>query len=556
MEGRTIPICKRLILLSLLATPAVAGASVEPDGALHAYARARMADGDGALTLAVANYREALRQDPARIEIARRSYAQAMESGDRLLARQSAQLLDDAGALPRDGTLLRIGDALIAKDWAGAQAMTDRMVEEGNFAFLAPIIRSWISLGESRYAPPVIDGKDRFAALGLRYADEHIAFQALARRDLATAVPAIRKALAIRSGDGATLRLAFAGQLAARGAKTEALVLLPVGSANFARARADIERGKLPRPISAAVTPAQGFARLLSRLAVDVSSDNGAGTLGLRLARIATFADPDSPEIHMVAARLLTAQNHAAGGAAEAGKVPAKDWYGAVAQAELIDALAAAGDMDGALTQAQAQADEPGAEAERQVRLGRLLAQKQDFDGAAAAFRAAQAGYALDQMPWTLLLFEGSALEQGKRWDEARAVLERAAKIAPNEPVILNYLGYAQIERRQNVEAALELLKKASALKPQDASITDSLGWAQFVTGNVDAAVPVLERAAAAAPTDSTINEHLGDALWVAGRRYEARYAWAAASVFAEGDVAERLAAKRKEGMKPEYAAP
>jgi len=100
------------------------------------------------------------------------------------------------------------------------------------------------------------------------------------------------------------------------------------------------------------------------------------------------------------------------------------------------------------------------------------------------------------------------------------------------------------------------LLKKASALKPQDASITDSLGWAQFVTGNVREAVPVLERAAAAAPTDSTINEHLGDALWVAGRRYEARYAWAAASVFAEGDVAERLAAKRKEGMKPEYAAP
>jgi Flp pilus assembly protein TadD len=555
-EGRTIPICKRLILLSLLATPAVAGASVEPDGALHAYARARMADGDGALTLAVASYREALKQDPARIEIARRSYAQAMESGDRLLARQSAALLDAAGALPRDGTLLRIGEALTAKDWAGARTMTDRMVEEGNFAFLAPIIRSWISLGEGQYAPAVIDGKDRFAALGLRYADEHMAFQALAQRDLATAVPAIRKALAIRIGDGAPLRLAFAGQLAARGAKPEALMLLPVGSANFARARADIEKGKLPKSLRAGVTPAQGFARLLSRLALDVSADAGASTLGLRLARIATFADPDGADIHIVAARLLTAQDHAAGGAAEAGKVPPKDWYAALAQAELIDALAAAGDIDGALTLARLQAAEPGAEVERQVRLGRLLSQKQDFEGAAAAFRAAQAGFASDQMPWTLLLFEGSALEQGKRWDEARAVLEQAAAMAPNEPVILNYLGYAQIERRQNVEAALALLKKASALKPQDASITDSLGWAQFVTGNVDDAVPVLERAAAAAPTDSTINEHLGDALWVAGRRYEARYAWAAASVFAEGDVAERLAAKRKEGMKPEYAAP
>ncbi|MEC3911204.1 tetratricopeptide repeat protein [Sphingobium sp. CR2-8] len=536
--------------------PTPAGASVDPSGPLHAYARARMADGDGALGQAVASYREALQQDPARLEIARRAYVQALESGDRSLTRQSAILLDAAGALPRDGTLLLIGEALTAKDWVAARSLTDRMMEEGNFAFIGPLVRSWISLGEETYAPPVINGKDRFASLGLRYVDEHTALQALARRDLAAAVPAIRRALAIRSGDGAAPRLAFAGQLAAQGAKAEALMLLPVGSASFARARADIEKGKRLKAWGAATTPAQGYARLLSRLALDVSADTNVSPLGLRLARIATFADPGGAEPHIIAAHLLTTQGHPAGGATEARKVSVDGWYGAMAQAELIDALAAAGDLDGALMLARAQAAEPGAEAERHVRLGRLLAQKQDFDGAAAAFRQAQAGYAVDQMPWTLLLFEGSALEQGNRWDEARAVLERAAAIAPNEPTILNYLGYAQIERRQNVGAALELLKKASALKPQDASITDSLGWAQFVTGNVDAAVPVLERAAAGAPTDSTINEHLGDALWTAGRRYEARYAWAAASVFAEGDAAARLAAKRKIGMTPEYAAP
>jgi tetratricopeptide (TPR) repeat protein len=560
VEDRIIPICKRLILFAMLTTqvawPTLAGASVDPQGALHAYARARLADGDGALSLAVASYREALQQDPTRMEIARRSYIQGLESGDRQLALRSAKLLEAAAALPRDGTLLLIGEALTAKNWVGARGLIDRMVEEGNFAFLAPIIRSWISLGQGTYAPPVIDGKDRFASLGLRYSDEHTAFQALARNDLATAAPVIRRALAVRGSDGAALRLAFAGQLAARGAKAEALTFLPVGSANFALARADIEKSKGRKTVGAAVTPAQGFARLLSRLAVDVSSDSSSSILGLRLARIATFADPGGAETHMVAARLLTANAHPGGAADEAAKVPVDGWYGALAQAELIDALASANDIDAALMLARAQAMEPGAEPERHVRLGRLLAQKQDFDGAAMAFRMAQAGYDPDQLPWTLLLFEGSALEQAKKWDDARAVLERAAKMAPNEPTILNYLGYAQIERRQNVAAALELLKKASALKPKDASITDSLGWAQFVTGDVDAAVPVLERAAAAAPTDSTINEHLGDALWVAGRRYEARYAWAAASVFAEGDVAARLEAKRKVGMKPEYAAP
>jgi Flp pilus assembly protein TadD len=105
------------------------------------------------------------------------------------------------------------------------------------------------------------------------------------------------------------------------------------------------------------------------------------------------------------------------------------------------------------------------------------------------------------------------------------------------------------------MDAALQLLKRASALKPQDASITDSLGWAQYVTGDLDAAVPMLERAAAGAPADATINEHLGDALWAVGRRYEARYAWRAAAAVADGPAADRLAAKTKEGMKPEYAA-
>lgn len=534
----------------------MAGASVDPDTALHAYARARFADGEGALGIAVASYRAALADDPARLEIARRSYAQALESGDRALAMQSAALLDQAGALPRDGTLLRICAALGRKDWGEAQQLTDRMVEEGNFAFLAPIIRSWISLGDRRYVAPVIDGKDRFGALAARYLDEHVALQAIMQRDIAGAIVAMRRAVALRSSDDAALRVTFAGQLAAHGERSAALDFLPEGDARFVKARTDLLRDKKAGVAGAPISPGQGFGRLLSRLAIDIASDQTGAALGIRLARIATFADPSGAEAHIVAARLLVGGGYAAYAAQEARKVPVNGWYGRLGQAELVDALAADGDKGGAIVLARALAATPGAGAEQQVQLGRLLADMADYDGAAAAFHAAQADYAPDVVPWALLLFEGSALEQGKRWDEARAVLERAAKIAPSEPVVLNYLGYAQIERRQNVDAALELLKRASALKPQDASITDSLGWAQFVTGDAKAAVPVLERAAAGAPADPTINEHLGDALWVVGRRYEARYAWRAALAVAEGAAITRLDAKAREGMKPEYAAP
>ncbi|EQB11299.1 hypothetical protein RLDS_23130 [Sphingobium lactosutens DS20] len=534
-----------------------AGAAVDPDSALHAYAQARLADGDGALQAAVANYRAAMTLDPDSIAIARRSFAQALESGDQALAVRAATMLDAEGILPRDGTLLWIGEALEKRDWAAAARATDRLEQEGNFAFLAPMIRSWIAQGEGRTAPAVISDADPFANLARRYVDEHVALQAIARGDLETAMPAARRALALRGGsDGAALRLTFAGQLAARGFRDEALTMLPDGSADFAAARSDLKRGKYPKGKRAMLSPAQGYARLVSRLAADIATDEAGVALGMRLARIATFADPTSAEGHIIAARLLTAAGYPAFGVAEACKAAEDKWYGPLGEAELIVALAEAGDRADAISLARSRAEQAGADAARQVQLGRLLADEKDFAGAAAAFRAAQAGYTDETMPWSLLLFEGSALEQGEQWDAARAVLERAAKLAPNEPVILNYLGYAQIERRQNVDQALALLQRASALKPQDASIIDSLGWAQYVTGNVKAAVPVLERAAAGAPDDPTVNEHLGDALWSAGRRYEARYAWNAAAIFAEGDVAERLAAKSREGLKPEYAAP
>lgn len=540
--------------------PVAAGASTDVDSALHAYARARLADGDGALNLALGSYRQALGSDPTNLDIARRSYFQALESGDMALALQAAALLDAQGVLPRDGSLLRLCDALARKDWADASRLADRIEEEANFAFLVPIVRGWIAQGQ-RQAPgqaatPLIDGKDKFAVLAQRYVDEHVALQALARGDTQTALPAIGRALALRTSDSSGMRLAFAAQLAAHGARAEALALLPERQASFAQARADIARGKRPGGLGAPLMARQGFARILTRLAVDIASDESGVGLGIRLVRLATFADPASPEAHIVAARLLTAGGYPDYGAAEARKVSANGWFGMLAQAELVDALAIANDDAGAIALARALAAAPGAEPERFVRLGRLLSSTGDYAGAAEAFHAAQANYPADAVPWTLLLFEGAALEQAERWGEARAVLQRALALAPSEPVILNYLGYAQIERRQNVPAALELLKKASALKPQDASISDSLGWAQYIAGHVDAAVPVLERAAAGAPADVTINEHLGDALWAAGRRYEARYAWHAASAFAEGDAATRLAAKAREGMKPEYAAP
>jgi Flp pilus assembly protein TadD len=121
---------------------------------------------------------------------------------------------------------------------------------------------------------------------------------------------------------------------------------------------------------------------------------------------------------------------------------------------------------------------------------------------------------------------------------------------------VLNYLGYARLERGERLDEAEALIAEASRRAPDNASITDSLGWAQFKRGKVAEAIATLQRAAAGDPAQSEIHEHLGDALYTAGRRYEARFAWQAALVTAEEDVRQRVQDKINAGLTAASAAP
>ena len=115
---------------------------------------------------------------------------------------------------------------------------------------------------------------------------------------------------------------------------------------------------------------------------------------------------------------------------------------------------------------------------------------------------------------------------------------------------MLNYLGYSQVERGENLAVAEARIARALALRPNDGAITDSLGWAQFMRGKHREAVETLEKAAQAEPADPEINEHLGDAYWAVGRRYEARYAWRAARLYADDEASARIATKIANGPK------
>jgi len=192
-------------------------------------------------------------------------------------------------------------------------------------------------------------------------------------------------------------------------------------------------------------------------------------------------------------------------------------------------------------------------------RLGDVLqsmkhhSQAADAYGRAIAYAQAQK---LQGQLWSLLLLRASALEDASRWPEARAALQQALTMAPDQPLLLNFLGYAKLERGEDLDAAEAMIRKASDLAPDEASITDSLGWAQFKRGKVDEAIATLQRAAEKDPAQAEIQEHLGDALFRSGRRYEARFAWNASLVTAEDDVETRVKAKLASGLTPANAAP
>ena len=235
------------------------------------------------------------------------------------------------------------------------------------------------------------------------------------------------------------------------------------------------------------------------------------------------------------------------------------DPFAAGANDARIKALLATGDKEMALTEAEAAVKAETATSADWVRLGELYGELERFGDSARAYaeaiRTAQPDSA-SQPLWTLWLLRGSALDQADQWPEAKAALEEAYKLAPNQPLVLNYLGYAQLERRENLPEAERLIQEASRLQPDDAAITDSLGWTHYIRGNLPKAIELLEAAVAGQPADPAINEHLGDAYYTAGRHYEARYAWEAALLHAEEDAAKRLRAKIETGLTPELASP
>ncbi len=158
---------------------------------------------------------------------------------------------------------------------------------------------------------------------------------------------------------------------------------------------------------------------------------------------------------------------------------------------------------------------------------------------------------------WTYWYARGTSYERLKNWPAAEVDLLRALQLAPDQPLVLNYLGYSWIDQNRNLKQGLAMIEKAVAAKPDDGYIVDSLGWAHYRLGNYREAVRHLERAVELRPEDPTLNDHLGDAFWRVGREREARFQWEQAlTLKPEVDEIGKIQLKIKNGLQRAVAAP
>ena len=155
-----------------------------------------------------------------------------------------------------------------------------------------------------------------------------------------------------------------------------------------------------------------------------------------------------------------------------------------------------------------------------------------------------------DKNSWVTYYYRGICEERSKQWDKAEADMRKALEMQPEQPHVLNYLGYSWIDQGTNLDEGMKMIKRAVDQRPDDGYIVDSLGWAYYRIGNYDEAVKYLERAIDLKPEDPTINDHLGDAYWRVGRTLEARFQWAhARDLKPEPEELPKITAKIDNGL-------
>lgn len=466
-----------------------------------------------------------LGEDPG--VIAERSFTALLLSGE--ISRAAAAAPTEAGgteAIRRLGVLTRVVEALALGKGKEAQALLKSdppgFPHQQAVALLGPWAAAAAGDKEGAIVQPVLRNDKLVQYFGQQ--GQARLFERAKRYDEAETD---YKALTSNAATASIFTLDYGAFLERRKRYDDALALYDAAlraapnDTGLLRARARAAARSAP---PSAPTLRQGAAEGLIACAATFAGER-QNQFALAYLRLALRLDPGRDEAWILVGDLLNqGDDHQA--AIEAyGRVPAGAPLYASAQSKIAWAWSALGDKTKALDVARAALTAAPNDRDAAVALADLLRASSRWDESVAVLDLLLAREA-EAPDWRLLYMRAIALEQGGRWPEAEKDLQTALKVNPDEPDLLNFLGYSWIDRNERLPEALAMVEKAVAARPQSGAMMDSLGWAYFRLGDYKTAIEKLEAAVELEPGDPDINGHLGDAYWKAGRTIEARFQW------------------------------
>jgi tetratricopeptide (TPR) repeat protein len=233
-------------------------------------------------------------------------------------------------------------------------------------------------------------------------------------------------------------------------------------------------------------------------------------------------------------------------------RMPASSPLKRNAQIQLATNLDAADRSDEAIKILKGVTAEAPKDIEAIMALGNIERGRKKFSDCAATYTQAidATPGVTDKNTWVTYYYRGICEERSKQWNKAEVDMRKALELQPEQPHVLNYLGYSWIDQGINLDEGMKMIKRAVDQRPDDGYIVDSLGWAFYRIGNFEDAVKNLERAIDLKPEDPTINDHLGDAYWRVGRTLEAKFQWVhARDLKPEAEELPKIEAKIANGL-------